>query len=109
MTPPKSAGGRSRTPLTRAPPSSVALNKVQRSCHTGPATSTSFTHDVFGTRLESPFQQQFDGEVVCFDVPSFDDEADLDGFRLAQSPDPFKIGSREEIRASMEMDTPLSL
>jgi len=44
--------------------------------------------------------------VVWIKNQKVDDEADLDGFRLATSPDPFKIGSREEIRASMEMEMP---
>jgi len=65
--------------------------------------------DVFETRLDSPFQENVnelgdvwvEGEVAAFGL---DDEVDLDGFKLAMSPDPFKTGSRDEIRASMEMD-----
>ena len=117
MTPPKSANNRSRTPLTRPPPSSLALCNVQRSSHTQSEAHSSSAHtpsnghytDVFGSRLDSPFQQRHDDEVFCFDIPKIDDEADLDGFRLATSPDPFMIGSREEIRASMEMELPISL
>jgi hypothetical protein len=117
MTPTKSSGRRPRTPLTRPPPSSLALKNVQRSSHThSEASSSSRPHtagadahysDVFGSRLDSPFQQQYDGEVVWIKNQKVDDEADLDGFRLATSPDPFKIGSREEIRASMEMEMPV--
>ena len=65
--------------------------------------------DVFGTILDSPFQESVNelGDVwVEGGAGGFglDDEVDLDGFKLAMSPDPFKTGSRDEIRASMEMD-----
>jgi hypothetical protein len=65
--------------------------------------------DVFGTRLDSPFQEDVNalGDVWVeggFGGFGMDDEVDLDGFKLAMSPDPFKTGSRDEIRASMEMD-----